>query len=222
MTLHLSEQLEIPLRERNKLLLAAGYAPIYRARSLADDEMAPVRGALERFLRAHEPYPALIIDDHWNLVAANRAADCLTDGVAAELLEPPANVLRIALHPQGMAPFTVNFAEWSSRILQRLRDRVLISDSAELESLYEELRAYPNVTLGLPGTAAGSEIFLPLLLKRGDEELSFLSTIATFEYASDITLAGLALEAFYPANEQTAATLANGLIRPNGRTSHLT
>jgi transcriptional regulator with XRE-family HTH domain len=207
MTLHLAERLQLPLRERNHLLLAAGYAPVYRARSLADQEMAPARQAIERFLRAHEPYPALILDEHWNLVVANAAMARLTDGVAPELLEPPANILRVALHPEGMAPFTVNFSEWSSRILHRLRERASLSADAKLELLYEELRAYPNVTEQLPAAVAATEILLPLRLQRGEEELAFLSTITKFETATDITLAGLALEAFYPADQETAKAL---------------
>jgi transcriptional regulator with XRE-family HTH domain len=208
MTLHLAERLEIPLRERNNLLLAAGFAPIYRERALTDEEMAPARKAIERFLRAHEPYPALIVDDHWNLVTANSAASRLTDGVAPELLESPANILRVALHPNGLAPFTVNFSEWSSRILHRLRQRAVITRDPALELLHEELRAYPNVTEELPAAGiAPSEILLPLRLRRGDEQLNFLSTITIFETATDITLAGLAIEAFYPADDQTAAAL---------------
>jgi MmyB-like transcription regulator ligand binding domain len=208
MTLHLAERLEVPLRERNNLLLAAGFAPVYRERALTDEEMAPARKAIDRFLRAHEPYPALIVDDHWNLVTANSAAYRLTDGVAPELLEPPANILRVALHPNGLAPFTVNFAEWSSRILHRLRQRALLSNEPGLELLYEELRAYPNVTEELPAPrVAAAEILLPLRLRKGEDELNLLSTITTFETATDITLAGLAIEAFYPADDQTAAAL---------------
>jgi transcriptional regulator with XRE-family HTH domain len=208
MTLHLAERLEIPLNERNNLLLAAGFAPLYRARALDDEEMAPARGAIERFLQAHEPYPALIVDDHWNLVTSNEAASHLTDGVAPELLTPPANVLRVALHPNGMASFTVNFAEWSSQILRRLRTQALLSGDPDQRLLYDELRAYPNVNEDLRGAdIASSEILLPLRLRRGETALSFLSTKTTFETPTDITLAGLAIEAFYPADEQTAAFL---------------
>jgi transcriptional regulator with XRE-family HTH domain len=207
MTLHLAERLKLPLRERNNLLLAAGYAPIYRERALADQEMVPARQAIERFLRAHEPYPALIVDDHWNLVTANAAAARLTEGVAPELLEPPVNILRVALHPEGMASFTVNFSEWSSRILRPLRERAIAAPDAELELLYEELRGYPNVTEQLPAAVGAAEILLPLRLRRGEEALAFLSTITTFATATDITLAGLALEAFYPADEETTRAL---------------
>jgi transcriptional regulator with XRE-family HTH domain len=212
MLLHLAEQLAIPLRERNSLLLAGGYAPVYRERALEDDEMAPAREALERFLRAHEPYPALVIDDRWNLVSANDALQQLLAGVAPELLEPPANTLRIALHPHGMAPHTINFAEWSAEILDRLQRRATLTADPILERLYDELRAYPNVVEHrVRSDNLGTQIVLPLRLRNGDGELSFLSTISTFVTANDITLAGLAIEAFYPATAQTAKALFNGL-----------
>ena len=136
------EQLDVPLRERNRLLLAAGYAPQFGARSLDDEDMAPVRNALERFLRAHEPYPAVVVDGHWNLVAGNDALALITAGVAPELFEPPANTLRIALHPRGMAPHVVNFEQWSAHLLARLRRRAALTADAELEALYRELAAY--------------------------------------------------------------------------------
>ena len=120
MVLHLAEQLEVPLRERNRLLLAAGYAPFFSQRSLEDDDMTPVRDALDRLLEAHQPYPAAIVDGHWNLVAANDGIALMTQGVAPELLEPPANVFRIALHPEGMAPRILNFEEWRDRKSTRL------------------------------------------------------------------------------------------------------
>jgi transcriptional regulator with XRE-family HTH domain len=208
MILHLAEQLEVPLRERNSLLLAAGYAPLYRERPLTDDDMAPVRAALDRFLRAHEPYPALVVDTHWDIVAVNDALGILTEGVASELLVPPANALRVALHPDGMAPFTVNFAEWSADILHALHRRAVTTGDPRLEELYEELSGYPDVHLEPPPVGnVGREVVLPLVLRRGDRELSFLSTIATFGTATDITLASLAIEAFYPANAQTANAL---------------
>jgi transcriptional regulator with XRE-family HTH domain len=208
MTLHLAERLRIPLGERNNLLLAAGFAPAYRARALNDEEMAPARAAIERFLRAHEPYPALILDNHWNLITSNDAASHLTDGVTPELLTPPANVLRVALHPNGMAAFTVNFADWSSQILHRLREQALLSGDPDLKALYDELRAYPNVKDVLPAAnVVSSQILLPLRLRRGENVLSFLSTKTVFETPIDITLAGLAIEAFYPADDQTAALL---------------
>jgi hypothetical protein len=208
MVLHLAEHLEVPLRERNALLLSAGYAPLYGEHSLETELMAPIRQALDRFLRAHEPYPALVIDRHHNLLAANDALAMLTDGVAAELLEPPANALRVALHPRGIAPRTVNFGEWSAHLLQRLRREVRITGDVELERLYEELASYPGVELQPPhNEVIGTDIVLPLRLRDGAGELAFFSTIATFGTAVDITLAELAIEAFYPANAHTAMRL---------------
>jgi transcriptional regulator with XRE-family HTH domain len=146
MVLHLAEQLEVPLRERNGLLLAAGYAPFFQERRLEDDEMAPEREALDRFLAAHLPYPAAIVDRHWNLVAANAGIDRLTEGVAPELLEAPANAFRIALHPAGMAPRILNFPEWSGHLISRVRRQAALSGDPELQQLYDELSRYPGVS----------------------------------------------------------------------------
>lgn len=210
MVIHLAEHLEIPVRERNGLLLAAGYAPLYAEHALDHEAMAPVRQALDRFLRAHEPYPALVVDRHHNLVAANDALAMLTDGVAPELMQPPTNVLRVALHPQGMAPRTVNFGEWSAYLLGRLRREVRITGDSKLQRLYQELSSYPGVESEPPQDAlVAAEIVIPLRLRLdGDDgELSFFSTIATFGTAIDITVAELAVEAFYPANAHTAMRL---------------
>lgn len=209
MIVHLAEHLEIPLRERNSLLLAAGYAPLYAERSLDAEEMEPVRQALDRFLRAHEPYPALVIDRYHNLLAGNDALAMLTDGVAAELLEPPANALRIALHPRGMAPRTVNLGEWSAHLLGRLRREARITGDAELRSLYDELAGYPGVELEpAHEIVAAAEIVVPLRLRDdAGGELAFFGTLATFGTAVDITLAEVAVEAFYPANAHTAMRL---------------
>ena len=208
MVLHLAEHLEIPLRERNGLLLAAGYAPLYPERSLDTDEMQPVRQALDRFLRAHEPYPAIVIDRHHNLLASNDALGMLIDGVAPELLKPPANALRIALHPDGMAPRTVNLGEWSAHLLQRLRREARITGDPELDRLHQELASYPGVEPEPPHEPTnGADIVLPLRLRAGEHELAFFSTLSTFGTAVDITLAELAIEAFYPANGHTAMRL---------------
>ena len=205
MVLRLAEQLEVPLRERNALLLAAGYAPLYAERPLDAPEMDVARLALDRFLRAHEPYPALVVDRQHNLLASNDALGVLLEGVAPDLLEPPANGLRVALHPRGMAPRTVNFGEWSAHLLQRLRREVAITGDSQLESLYEELAAYPGVELRAPhGELTEAEIVLPLRLRDPDGELAFFSTISTFGTTIDITLAELSIEAFYPANAHTA------------------
>lgn len=212
MVLHLCERLEIPLRERNGLLLAAGFAPLYSERSLDHDEMAPVRSALEHFLRAHEPYPAVVVDGHWNLISANDALGVLVDGVAPGLLAPPANGLRITLHPDGMAPRILNFAQWSSHLIRRLRRRAAITADLELERLYEEVREYPDVELRDAGSdSEASEIVLPLRIRHSSGDLAFLSTISTFGSAHDITLAELSVEAFYPASAATANVLFDAI-----------
>ncbi len=206
--MRLAETLEVPLRERNNLLLAAGYAPLYPERPLEAAEMEPVRAALDRFLRAHEPYPAVVVDRHHTLVAANDALGALTDGCAPELLQPPANAIRVALHPEGMAPRTLNLAEWSAHLLARLRREAAISGDPQLEALRVEVESYPGVVSTLPPSAhTGADIVVPLRLRDGDRELAFISTICTFGTAVDVTLSELAIEAFYPANAQTAMRL---------------
>jgi transcriptional regulator with XRE-family HTH domain len=207
MVLHLAEQLDVPLRDRNGLLLAAGFAPLYPERPLADEEMSPVRDALDRLLTAHDPYPAVVVDGHWNLVAANEGLGFLTAGVAPELLEPPANTMRIAVHPDGMAPHVVNFAEWSGHLMHRLRRRAAITDDQELERLHAELAALPGVSLDAVHTGIESELVLPLRMRHDDGELTFISTQTTFGTAVDITLAELSIECFYPADARTADAL---------------
>lgn len=210
MVVRLADELQVPLRERNALLLAAGYAPLYTERPLDAPEMEAVRQGLDRFLRAHEPYPAVVVDRHHNLVAANDALDLLLDGVAPDLLEPPANGMRIALHPRGMAPRTLNLPEWSAHLLSRVRREAHLTGDLELMSLYDELTGYPgvDVTPAQREIQAG-DIVLPLRLRDidGEGELAFFSTLSTFGTAADITLAELAIEAFYPANARTAMRL---------------
>ena len=208
MVLHLAEQLDVPLRERNGLLLAAGYAPEYAERSLETEEMAPVRQALDRFLRAHEPYPAIVVDRHYNLMAANDAVGVLTTGVARSLLEPAANALRLTLHPEGMAPRISNLEEWSAHLLHQVRRQASITGDSALERLHDELAGYPGVSVQSPHEdPSGGEILLPLRVRDGEQELEFFSTISTFGTAIDIALAELSIEAFYPANARTAARL---------------
>jgi transcriptional regulator with XRE-family HTH domain len=207
MVLHLAEHLEVPLRDRNGLLLAAGYAPQYGERPLETPEMAPVRAALERFLRAHEPYPAVVIDRHYNLLSGNDAVGVLIDGVDPDLLEPPANTLRATLHPRGMAPRIANLEEWSGHLLHRLRRQATVTGDPELERLYGELSGYPGVSTAAPEEISGAEIVLPLRLLDGNEELAFFGTVSTFGTAVDITLAELSIEAFYPGNARTATRL---------------
>ncbi|MFZ0377939.1 MAG: helix-turn-helix transcriptional regulator [Solirubrobacteraceae bacterium] len=212
MVLRLAEHLDIPLRERNRLLLAAGYAPLYVERSLEEPEMAPVHQALDRFLRAHEPYPAVVIDRHHNLVSANDALGALIEGVAPELLEPPANALRVALHPEGMAPRVLNLPEWSAHLLHRLRREAALAADPELKRLHDELAAYPGVCLEPPREeGAVDDIVVPLRLQTADRELAFFSTISIFGSPVDITLDELMIEAFYPANAGTAAYLLEGI-----------
>lgn len=208
MVLHLAERLDVPLRERNRLLLAAGFAPVFPERPLAADELAPVREALERFLAAHAPYPAVVVDRHWNLVLANEPVALLTDGVAPELLEPPANALRATLHPDGMAPRIVNFGEWSGHLLHRLRRQVELTGDEELARLYDEVASYPGVSHEPPPGGPAADIVLPLRLRHAGAELAFFSTLTTFGTPIDVTLAELAIEAFYPADRDTAVRLA--------------
>jgi transcriptional regulator with XRE-family HTH domain len=210
LVLHLAEHLEVPLRERNALLLAAGYAPVYPERPLDDVAMEPVRRALDKILAGHEPFPAVIVDRRWDLLAANTPAlTLLTDGVATELLTPPINALRVSLHPDGMAPRIANFEEYSAHLLTRLRREAVLAQDPALSELADELRGYPGV-VEAPSTAvdAASLLFVPLRLRMPDgAELAFFSTLATFGTALDVTLAELAIESFFPADAATEAAL---------------
>ena len=209
----LAETLQVPLRERNAMLLAAGYAPIYSERPLQSEEMEPVRSALDRFLRAHEPYPALVVDRRHNLLAANDALATMTAGCADHLLAAPANAIRIALHPEGMAPRTLNLAEWSAHLLTRLSREAAATGDAELEALREEVAAYPGVHAAPPAKdPPDAGILVPLRLKAGEDVLSFISTISTFGTAIDITLSELSVEAFYPANARTAEHMLREVV----------
>jgi transcriptional regulator with XRE-family HTH domain len=205
MVLHLSEQLEVPLRDRNRLLLAAGFAPAFEERPIDAPEMAPVRDALDKILTGHEPYPAAVVDRWWNLAAANRSIAVFTDHVPPHLLEPPVNVLRVSLHPDGMASRIRNYGEWRGHLVERLRRQVAVTADERLAELLEEITGYPGETGEVHGP--GGEIAVPLRFDAGDQELTFFSTIATFGTAVDITLAELAIEAFFPADEATAAYL---------------
>jgi transcriptional regulator with XRE-family HTH domain len=208
MVLHLAEHLDVPLRERNTLLLAAGYAPVYGERSLEDPEMEHVRIALDHFLRAHEPYPAVVVDRHYDLLASNDATQVLIGDVDPQLMEGRPNALRLTLHPRGMAPRILNLEEWSAHLLARLRRQALLTGDAALERLYAELAAYPGVAVRAHHDGlAGTDILLPLRLRDGEDELAFFGTISTFGTAADVTIAELSIEAFYPANAHTAQRL---------------
>ncbi len=209
MVLHLAEELDIPLRDRNALLLAAGHAPAYGQRDLDEPAMGPVREALDRVLEAHDPFPALAVDRHWGLVAANQALGLLVAGVAPHLLEPPVNVLRLTLHPDGMAPRIANLPEWRGHLLERLGRQAVASGDPALAALHDELASLPMGERGqTPFTH--QEIAVPLRLHHPGGELSFISTITTFGTAVDITVAELAIESFFPADERTRRVLLGG------------
>jgi transcriptional regulator with XRE-family HTH domain len=204
LVLQLADQLEVPLRERNALLLAAGYAPAYAQRALGDEAMAPVREALERLLKGHEPFPAVAVDRQWELVSANAPAlAMLADGVDPALLEPPVNTLRVTLHPAGLAPRITNLAEYSSHLLHLVAHEAAASGDPALVALHEELRGYPGVDPSPPPPDPARSLFIPLQLG----ELRFFSTIARFGTALDVTVAELAIESFFPADARTAAAL---------------
>jgi transcriptional regulator with XRE-family HTH domain len=215
MVLHLAERLDVPLRDRNVLLVSAGYAPMFRERSLDDPALAAAREAVDLVLAGHEPYPAVAVDRHWNLVSANRAVAPMLVGADQELLEAPVNVLRLALHPRGLAPRTVNLAEWRGHLLARLRRQVELSADPALIELLRELESYPappsrsaGMKAALPASPAATAVVLPLQLRtENGGVLSFFSTITVFGTPIDLTLAELALECFYPADAATAAAL---------------
>jgi transcriptional regulator with XRE-family HTH domain len=207
--LRLAEPLAMPLRERNRLLLAGGYAPVYSERSLNEPDMVAAKQLVEAVLQGHSPYPALAVDRHWNLVVANDAAQALLADVAPVLLTPPINVLRASLHPDGLASRIVNLAEWRHHLLTRLCDDADRSADPALVTLHEELRALP-APISQRHYVRTSQIAVPLVLRdtSSDEILSFLSTTTVFGTATDVTLAELTLECFYPADDATRRLLA--------------
>jgi transcriptional regulator with XRE-family HTH domain len=207
MLLKLTEELDVPLRDRNQLLLAAGYAPAFTHRELDAPELGPVREAIDQVLQGHEPYPALVIDRHWGLVAANRPIALLTQSVAEHLLEPPVNVLRLSLHPDGLAPRIVNLHEWRTHLLERVEHDSLASGDPALTALRDELASYPAGESGDHVSSAFADIAVPLRLRLGELELSFLSTRTTFGTAVDVTVAELSIESFFPADRRTAEAM---------------
>ena len=210
MILRLAHRLDVPLRERNLLLTSAGFAPMYAARPLADPAMAAARQVVELVLRGHEPFPALAVDRQWNVVMQNRAVALLLDGVAATLLEPPVNALRLSLHPEGLAPRIVNLGAWRAHVLARLRQQIAASGDDGLNALRAELAAYPAPAepAHVPRPVSGEPaIVVPLVIDTRAGRLSFISTTTVFGTPVDITLAELALETFFPADAATAAAL---------------
>jgi transcriptional regulator with XRE-family HTH domain len=209
MVIHLAEELEVPLRERNHLLLAAGYAPVYGERALDDPDMGAVREALDLVLRGHEPYPAVVVDRGWNVVGGNRANPVLLEGCAPELLAPPLNVLRVSLHPDGMAPRIVNLGSWRAHLLERVDRQIALTGDDGLAALRAEVAAYPHPEHAGPTDAVG-DIAVPLHLRTvAGDDLRFLSTMATFGTAVDITVAELSIESFFPADEATRQAMAD-------------
>jgi transcriptional regulator with XRE-family HTH domain len=202
MILRLAQQLDVPLRERNVLLLAGGYAPAFPASSMTAPPMSAVSDAIEQILRAHEPFPAAVIDGHWDLVAANEAIGVLTAGASAALLEPPVNVLRLCLHPDGIGPRIVNLPEWRAHLLDRLgRDISSTADEA-LIRLRQELLGYPSPPASPhPDTRA---ILVPMTIRVQDGTLSLFSTTTVFGTPRDVTLSELAIESFFPADGASA------------------
>jgi transcriptional regulator with XRE-family HTH domain len=206
MVLNLADRLEIPLRERNQLLLAAGYAPQYVARSIEDPDLAQVRDAIGHVLAGHEPYPAIAVDRGWNLVMSNSALDPLLAGVSPQLLVPPVNCIRLALHPDGLAPRILNLGEWRGHLLHRLSRELQLTGDPQLEVLLDEVRDYPGPIA--PDAPDAGAIMVQLRLATDDGgELAFFSTITTFGTAADITVSELSVEAFFPADEATARRL---------------
>lgn len=202
MILHLSEHLGIPLRERNALLLAGGFAPAYPARGLDAPGMDAVCAALRRVLAGQAPCPALAVDRQWNLVDSNATVPLFLDGADADLVRPPVNVLRLSLHPRGMAPRIANLGEWRSHVLARLRRQIDATADADLLALHRELRDYPASESDVDHVPDGS-VVVPLRYRFGDQELSLFSTTTVFGTPMDVTVAELAIESFYPADEST-------------------
>ena len=208
MVLHLAERLDVPLRERNVLLVSTGFAPVFGERSLDDPALSAARDAIDLVLAAHEPFPAIAVDRHWTLVAANRAAGRVFGGVSSELTKPPANALRMALHPAGLAPRTANFAEWRGDLLARLRRQVELTADPILAALYDELAAYPAPHQTRPPPPPNpTAVAIPFRLVTESGILSFLSTITVFGTPVDITLSELAIETFLPADGATGEAL---------------
>ncbi|HXT07517.1 MAG TPA: helix-turn-helix transcriptional regulator [Roseiarcus sp.] len=206
MLLRLAERLEAPLRDRNALLLSAGYAPLYPDRGLDDPALGPARAAIERVLAAHEPYPALAIDRRWNLVLANPAAARLMAPIDPVLARPPVNVIRASLHPQGLSSRIVNLAAWRAHLMERLRRQAALTGDREIEALLVEVSAYPGPNAA-PAADPADDIAVPLRLRTHAGLLSMFSTVTVFGTPVEVTLAELSIESFYPADPETARLL---------------
>jgi transcriptional regulator with XRE-family HTH domain len=211
MVLHLSKHLEVPLRERNTMLLAAGFAPVFAERSLDDPELRAARSAVELVLKGHEPFPAMAVDRYWNLVAANAAISMFLAMVTdAELLKPPVNVLKLSLAPGGLAPNIENFSEWRNHVLDRLRRQADFSGDMRLKALFDDLQQLPAASESSHRDVSNyGDVLIPLRLRTPMGLLSFFSTVTVFGTPVDITLSELAIEALFPCDQATADTLLN-------------
>ena len=212
--LTLADQLDVPLRERNALLLAGGYAPRYPRTSLDAPEMVRVRSTLETVLQRHDPYPGLVIDRYWNVVLANSGALRLIEGLPDHVLGPPANIFRVSLHPDGLAGRTRNFDDWSTYLLAQLHRSTVLTGDPEFHQLMDEVSAYPAVAaLGdwrLQQTSEEPQVLVPFRIDRDGTELSMFTTLTVFGTPQDVTLAELAVELFYPADDASEALLRSG------------
>ncbi|MEW2526868.1 helix-turn-helix transcriptional regulator [Streptomyces sp. NPDC047071] len=207
--LKLAEHLDVPVRERNALLLAAGYAPRFRQTPLDDPSMGALRAGLERLLQGYEPYPALVVDATYDVVAANRGIASLLDGLPEHLLTPPLNAMRVVLHPEGLAPRIRNLREWRGHLLHQMERQIALQRSGALRALYEEVAAYPVLDPG-EDTAADGQVphfALPLRIEHEGRVLSFISSISTFNTPMDVTVAELAVETLLPADPATVEYL---------------
>ncbi len=209
MVLRLAEHLDVPVRERNALLIAAGYAPTFPETPLDDPSMADLRSGMERLLTGYEPFPALVVDGTYHVQAANRGITMLLAGVAPSLLQPPLNTLRITMHPDGLAPRIRNYREWRAHLLSQVERQLALMRSAPLRALYDEVCAYPLPPGGHETAALGEHcpFALPMMIEHDNTVLSFISTIATFNTPMDVTVSELAVETLLPADPETAAYL---------------
>jgi transcriptional regulator with XRE-family HTH domain len=208
--LRVLEQLEVPFREQNRLLLAAGHAPAFPERSLDDPDLAPVREALDVILSGHGPYPAVAVDRVWNLVAANSSMLALTESVDIDpaLLEPPINVMRLGLHPRGLAPLFINLPDWHAHWLRRLERQLAATGDEQLAALIDEVASYVDHDDDAVPDVAGSEMLGPVKVRTPDGgELSFFGMFATFDTPFEVTTSELAIELLFPADRRTAETL---------------
>ncbi|MER5939831.1 helix-turn-helix transcriptional regulator [Streptomyces sp. NPDC001928] len=209
MVLRLAEHLEVPVRERNALLLAAGYAPHYPETPLDDPALDALRAGMEQLIQGYEPYPALVVDAMYNVHAANRGILMLLDDIPEHLLQPPLNAMRLTLHPEGLAPRIRNLREWRGHLLSQMERQIALHRSEPLRALYEEVAAYP-VPEETPGAEPDEPVpyfALPMQIEHEGRVLSFISSISTFNTPMDVTVAELAIETLLPADPATVKYL---------------